>query len=77
MNGILISGDFKPINVYKKTLDLSKPQNFVTVYQNFSSSIFKKKLKNTDFLWELDIVHKIFFKNRLKTFLMNKINTLK
>ena len=40
MNGIRVSGDFKPI----KTLGLSKKTIFGTVERNFSFSIFEKKL---------------------------------
>ena len=53
MNGIRVSGDFKPINAYKKTLGLSKTQFFVTVEHYFSFSILKTE---TNFLWKLDIV---------------------
>ena len=51
MNGIRISDEFKPIYDYKKTLGLSKTQNFGTVDHKFLSSIFKNKFY-TDFLWK-------------------------
>ena len=45
MKDIRASGEFKPINAYKKTLGLTKSQRFGTVEHKFSFFIFTKITK--------------------------------